>query len=78
MIKILVFIEISVVRCYSYINIYRKILMKILTKNIEKETKKMKETIYIHTHIWIYLIWMYSMIKKKTMMIYVWSFKFYL
>ena len=51
MIKILVFIEISVVRCYSYINIYRKILMKILTKNIEKETKKMKETIYIHTHM---------------------------
>ena len=55
MIKILVFTEISVVRCYSYINIYRKILMKILTKNIEKETKKMKETIYIYTHTYEYI-----------------------
>ena len=52
MIKILVFTEISVVRCYSYINIYRKILMKILTKNIEKETKKNeRNNIYIHTHM---------------------------
>ena len=42
MIKILVFTKISVVRCYSYIKIYQKNLMKILIKNIEKETKKMK------------------------------------
>ena len=67
MIKILVFTEISVVRCYSYINIYRKILMKILTKNIEKATKKMKETIYIyiHTHMNISNLDIFNDKKKK-------------